>query len=397
MKITIYDHGLNTEVGVALAKAGHPTGYFTPWDEAFPKSAKAFIGTGLEGIERVTDFEKAAERSDLLVFPDTFNGEKVDYWRRRGKKVWGAGYSERLEQDRVYMNSLQKQLGIPTPARKVVKGIEALDSHLKTVKDKWVKLSKYRGDKETFHHADYESTRAQFLGTMWSEFGANPDLEWIIEDSFDGVEVGNDDFFVDGEWLQPGIIGYEKKDEGYLCKIEPAPPFVQRIKDALRQTLRSYDCNSWVSFEIRGGKLIDPCIRCPHPPTATMLVIYKNIADIVTFKSTTLQPVAAYGAGIIVGSEWAENHWCEIKIEQKYRDFVKLQRACRVDGRYYSLPGSPTVCTCVGIGDTPEKAIKQAKTVVESISVTGASFNTSSLDELLSKTVPEGKKAGIPF
>lgn len=30
MKITVYDHGLNTEVAIALGKAGHTVAYYTP-------------------------------------------------------------------------------------------------------------------------------------------------------------------------------------------------------------------------------------------------------------------------------------------------------------------------------------------------------------------------------
>ena len=407
MKIAVYDHGLNTELAITLAKAKHSVGYFTPWDEAFPKSAKAIIGKGLEGLERITDWEKACDRADIIVFPDTFNGSKVDALRRAGKDVWGAGsIGERLEQDRIYMDQLQRTIGIPAPKRETIKGVEALIAKLKTTKNKWVKLSAFRGDKETFFHEEYSATQAQFLGQMFVDFGANEDLEFILEDPIDGddvIEVGDDRLVVDGTFLSPRVIGYEAKDEAYLCYATTEQcPTLDRVNEGLEGIFRNGKVRTFFSTEVRGGKLIDPCVRCPHPPTSTMLALFSNIAEAVVNgahgKPTVLHANAKYGAGIIVGSEWCEHHWTEVCIEPSVRDFVKLQRAYRDSkGKYFALPGSPTVCTCVGIGNTPQAAIKQAKDVVSKIKCSGMSFNTSALDKLLEETVPAGKRQGIPF
>ena len=403
MKIAIYDHGLNTELAIAIAQAGHEVGYFTPWDEAFPKSAKAIIGKGLEGLTRIDNWEQAVDRSDMSVFPDTFNGTKVDDLRRRGKRVWGAGsVGERLEQVRIWMNEFQQKLQIPAPKRETGRGVDALIERLKKLENKWVKLSKFRGDKETFFHDSYSSSQAQFLGQMLVDFGANEDLEFVIEDPIDGdniVEVGDDRLIVESKFLHPRCIGYEAKDEAYIGHItrdECAPLDV--VNRGIERVLRGSLVSTFFSSEVRDGKLIDPCVRCPHPPTSVMLEMYENIGSVVAHGCGPLLRRFAYGAGIIVGSEWAEHHWCEVVIPDKVRRFVKLQRAYRNEkGKYFALPGSPTVCTCVGIGSTPEAAIKHAKRVVEQIKCSGASYNVSALDKLMEETIPLGKKNGIPF
>lgn len=409
MKIALYDHGLNTELAVSFAAAGYEVGYFTPYDEAFPKSAKAIIGKGLEGVTRIEDWEQAVDRADIIVFPDTFNGSKVDDLRRRGKAVWGAGtVGERLEQDRIYMSKLQDSLGIPAPKREFVHGVDALIERLKKVKDKWVKLSKFRGDKETFHHEDYNSTQAQFLGQMMVDFGSNEDLEFVIEDPIKGddiVEVGDDRLVVGNTFCVPRVIGYEAKDEAYLCfATHKQCDQLDLVNEKLAPIFQAGRSKTFFSSEVRGGKLIDPCVRCPHPPTSTMLALFDNIPKLIVQAATgknftpVLHTNAKYGAGIIVGSEWAEHHWCEVIIPREVRHLVKLQRAYRNSkGQYFALPGSPTVCTCVGIGNTPRAAIAQAKAVVDKIKVPSGSYNTSALDRLFEETVPMGVKQGIPF
>lgn len=405
MKIAFYDHGLNTELAILFARAGHDVGYYTPWDEAFPKSAKAIIGKGLEGIERIENWERAAKLANALIFPDTFNGEKVDHYRMQGKQVWGGGTAcEQLEQDRIGTNNWQKSVGLPTPKRVAIRGVNALIEHLKKVKNKWVKLSKFRGDKETFYHSEYDATQASYLGQMLVDFGANEDLEFLVEDPIeDAVEVGDDRLVVFGKYLSPRVIGYEAKDEGYVCFVtdKPCKP-LDLINEKVSPLLKQ--ASTFFSDEVRVtkdgvGYQIDFCGRCPHPPTSVMLELFSNLPfAMLVATNTRLKPVAQYGAGLIVGSEWAEHHWTEVKIDEKVRHLVKLQRAYRDEsGRYWALPGSPTVCTCIGFGDSPQEATKQACKTVEGVHVSGASYNTSCLDKIIEETVPAGEKVGIPF
>jgi hypothetical protein len=402
-KLVIYDHGLNTELAVTLAAEGNIVGYFTPESAAFPKSANSVIGTGLEGVTRIDNWEQAVERADVIVCPDTFCGSLVDDLQRRGRHVWGAGTrGERLEQDRHYMDGLQRSLGLPTPKRELIRGVTKLIERLKTEKDVWVKLSRFRGDKETFYHEDYSSSQAQFLGQMFVDFGANDDLEFIIEKPIKNVvEVGDDRLVVDGTFLSPRVIGYEAKDAAYLGFVtEQACPVLDAVNKALAPTLSR--ARTFFSTELRGDMLIDPTVRCPHPPLSVMLALFQNIGQAVVEGAQgnviELLPKAQYGAGVIIYSDWADHHWCELSFPPAMRRYIKLQRAYRdASGKYWALPGQSIVATCVGIGDTPALAISHAKKVADSIKCAGAEHDASALDKLLEETVPAGKKAGIPF
>jgi hypothetical protein len=163
-----------------------------------------------------------------------------------------------------------------------------------------------------------------------------------------------------------------------------------------------------VSYEARfdkegKGYLIDPCIRAPHPPLAVELEVFDNFADIVIggANGKAIRPAIPagikYGAAIEVKSSWVEEHWCELNFPAKNRRFVKLQKACKVNDKYWALPGSFVVATCVGFGATPEQAASMAKKITSEFKCEGMYYDEASLDQLVSKTLVEGKKYGIQF
>lgn len=412
MNILFYDHGLNTELAIELAREDHRVYYFTPFDEIGPRSHKAIVGKGLEGLTRVEadSWERAAENCQILVFPDGFNAIKVDHLKRLGLPVWGAGQAERLEHDRIYMRELQKKMAMSTPKYVPIVGITKLIAHLKTVKDKWVKVSRFRGDIETFHHSEWDATEASFLGRMLVDFGGNAEhIDFIVEDPIEGVEVGYDGFVINGQFPPIAMIGYEAKDEGYLGRVianADLPDAIRSVNTKLSPYLAQ--AKTFFSTELRiakdkKGYLIDPCIRCPHPPMAAELCAYDNIASIVIegTKSNHLispNPICKYVVAIMVESTWTENYWAEVKFPSAIRRNIKLSKAYRDDaGRYWALPGQTTVATCVGTGQSIEQALSNAKKVVEQVKVKGGSFNIHAVEELANTVVPQGKKLGIQF
>ena len=398
MNILFYDNGLNTELAIKLAKLGHTVGYCTPWTEAFPKAAKAYIGRGLEGLTEVRSFTAALEKCNCVVCPDTFSADRVAQAAKAGKPVWGAGAAEMLEQDRHYMKSLASATGIPLGPYEAVEGIDALMKALKPIKDVWVKTSKWRAH-ETFHHKDWESTKRQDLGPILNEFGPVADeLEFIIEQPIGGVEIGADCFFVEPTWVKPYGYGYEAKDEAYIGTwTETLPEPLERINKNLERALRSYGCCSAVSTEVRDGKLLEPTVRQPHPPTAGMLEMYDKLDKMYTLQTRTLGTKAKYCAVLVITSSYAGDHWTEIEIKPNRRQLVKLSQACRLDGKYFAVPGNEFVAYAVGIGDSVSAAVKMCKDSAEAVKCKDMGVNPSALDCLMDETIPEGKKKGIFF
>lgn len=409
MKILVYDHGLCLEAAVTLQRFGHEVYYFTPWDEAFPRTAKAMVGRGVDGVTRVDEFWTTITRKhiDMVACFDTFSKDIVKQCKRMGITVWGAGYAEELEHDRAYTKQLQKKLGLPVNEWELIVGIEPLMAYLKKHKNKWVKTNKFRGDVETFFHDEWSITIAQLLGRMLVDFGAIAnEIEFIVEEPIEGVEPGVDEFVINGEYTKPYLIGYEDKDNAYLCvQTEKLPPAIKRVNDAFSLYLK--DCKSLVSYEIRvdkkgNGYLIDPCIRAPHPPLAVELEIYDNFASIVTEgtlhnANIRAKTAAPYGAAIEIRSDWIDSHWTEISFPKELRSSVKLQNACCVDGHYYVLPHSFIACTVIGLGQTPQDAIAAATEAANEVKLRGKQYDNGALKKLLEEVVPEGEQHGIPF
>jgi|SRR5882724_1621570 len=408
MKILVADNGLCLEAAITLSKAGHTVGYSTQWEADFPEHG-TFIGKGFPGIERVDNFATALARSDMLVCFDTYSQSRCQLAKDVGKPCFGAKGAERLEQDRVHMKHLQEKLGLPTQKWKAITGINKLIEYLKVNKDCWVKASgRYRGLVETFHHEEWNTTRSMKLGQLLIDFGPQANyVEFLVEDPVGECEPGWDGFNIHGIYLSPFMIGYEAKDESYIGHVtDKMPAAFKDITEKLSTLFKHENTSSLVSFESRITKdkksyLIDPCIRAPHPPLAVELEIFTNFAKLVTEgalgKATPIKHTYPYGAAIEIKSSWVDTHWCELSFPAKYRPLVKLQKACMVDGKYWALPGSFVIATCVGFGDTMEEAAKTAKKVAGEFKAEGLYYDAASLDELVNKKVPEGKTYGIDF
>lgn len=411
-KILIYDFGLCTSVAEKLAQQGNEVYYFCPWENAFPKSSLAVIGEGLDGVERVRDFWDWVDKVDQIHFYDTFCSDIEGFLRKKGYKVFGAGESEILENNRWKSREVQQAVGLPTQHTVLIEGIEDLIEFLKENKNKVIKLNTFRGDIETFKHKEYDTTEAQYLGELMLNLGAKgKKVEFIAEDFIEGVEPGYDGFCIDGEYPAWAMFGYERKGTGYIGKVaryDELPEPIRLVNEKLKPVFKKFSpIRSFFSTEIRVGKdkkpyLIDPCVRSPMPvPTAIHLEIWDNISDFLVNaaegKMIELKPKAKYGAGICFESDWAGNHWTEIKFDEKYRDFIKLRMACKIDGRYYALPGFTSLGSVVGLGNTIQEAIDNVKKVADTLEVKELNYSISGLENIVKEDIPEGKKYGIEF
>lgn len=406
MKLLVHDHGLCLEGALKLVEAGHTVAYHTPWQRDFPEMDLA-IGKGFKVLEKVEGFAMALARSDAVICFDTMSEDRVFQAKQAGKPVFGAGPVEKLELDRIYMKKLQERLGLPTQPWCVVKGVNALIEYLKKHKDKFVKATgKHRGLIETFKHDEWNLTRSTKLGQLLIDFGPIGDsIDFLIEDPVGECEPGWDGLIINGKPLKCAMEGYEDKDETYIGRIveQPSAAFATILKELEPEF---GGASTIASFEVRIDKakksyLIDPCLRAPHPPFACELEIFDNFAELIIDalrgKSNTIKPAAKYAAAIEIKSSWVESHFCELSFDPKYRSMVKLQKACMVEGKYWALPGSFVIATCIGLGDTAEGAGKMAKKVADSFKAEGMYYDEASLDKLIKVTAKEGEKYGVAF
>jgi hypothetical protein len=72
----------------------------------------------------------------------------------------------------------------------------------------------------------------------------------------------------------------------------------------------------------------------------------------------------AYGAQIILNSEWAEEHWMPVQFPEEIRRWVKLYNHARIEGVDYTVPQIARmrqIGSVVAIGDDPDEVCETCK------------------------------------
>lgn len=271
-KCLVVDCGIFLEMAIRLAKDFGTVYYWTPWISGFPSKKSVMCGVGMEGIIRVNDWEQMEDDIDIFVFPDVYFAATQERLRKKGKFVFGSGGDD-LELDRWAAKEFIKGLGLDVQPVKRIFGLSNLREHLKKVDNKWIKISKYRRDAETWHHDKYRLSEP-VLDKWEKDLGPlKEDYEFIVEDSIDGedvVECGSDPISVDGQFPENVIQGYEQKDMGYIAKVvkySEMSPLITDFNKKIAPYLKEIKYRMFFSTEIRVGKdkkpyMIDFCNRC---------------------------------------------------------------------------------------------------------------------------------------
>lgn len=405
------DNGLFVELAIKLSKDFKRVLYYSPWQSGFPKSSNGSIGKGIEGIERVDYMFDHIRDIDIAIFPDVYYGDYQDYFRSVGIRVWGCGSAEFLETDRWRTRQYQKKAGMPVPETKRFVGLDALRAYLKTAEDKFVKVSKWRGDFETFHHVKYFTSEPILDKLEWS-LGARKKIEeFIVEASVGEVESGYDGWVIDGKFPPIAMYGFEIKDAAYAAKIEEyekIPKPIQWVNDKLVPVFKDAGSRGFFSTEVRFGKdkapyLTDPCLRSGSPPSEVMMECYSNLPEIIYEGSAgtmvTPKPLAKYAAMAMMHSAWADGNWMPVDFKKSDRQWIKFRNLTIIDGRHYAVPlssGLPEIGAVVGIGNTLNEAMERVKEVAKNVEGYILDIKIADFDPTL-QTLDEAKKYGVGF
>ncbi len=408
----VVDNGLFVEIAITLSKDFKKVLYFTEWRNSFPSKKGVMIGTGFNEIERINNLFDVIDEVDVFVFPDCYDGDLQCYLRQQGKFVFGGGNGDELELWRAEAKKLFKKLGLPVNPYKVIIGLETLRNHLKKVENKFVKISCYRGECETFHHNKYFLTEP-ILDLMESKMGAMQyDYEFIVEDAIDGddvVEAGTDLYTIDGKYPKNIICGFEIKDLGYIGKVnefEKLSPLITNYNIKISDTLKDYEYRGFMSSEIRVGKdkisyMIDACQRAGSPPNELYQQMIENLGEIVWYGSQGIlvEPVykAKYGIEVLIHSDWASENWQSIYFPEKIREWIKLRNACKIKGTYYIVPqsdGLPEIGAIVAIGDSVDECIKKVTEYAEQVEGYRIDIKLGSIENM-KEVIEKASKLGI--
>lgn len=379
----VIDNGLFAEVATTLAKSFGRVYYWTPWVNAYPKSNDLLVGTGLEGVTRIDSIWPIVNKVDLFVFPDVYHGALQVHLVELGKRVWGSRMGEELELFRDFSKQTIKSVGLPVGDYTLVKGMSNLRAFLKENKNQYIKISRTRGDFETFKHDNYSLSEPK-LDEIEHQLGAKKTMmEFIVEAAIDdAVEIGYDGFTIDGRFAPHGISNIEIKDKGYVGHFRPykeIPLPTQCVNKALEPILAEYEYRGFWSTEIRLTEdhtpyLIDPCCRAGSPPSELMLYWYDNWADIFWYgaEGVVIDPIAKaeWGAQVMLLSAWAEHNWQAIDFPADIRDNVKLHFPMVIDKKYYVTPMGydlPAIGAICAVGKTLPIAISKVKLLLEKV------------------------------
>lgn len=409
--VTVVDNGLFVDIALKIAPAFKQVYYFSAWQTAFPRSNTVLVGDGFDELTRTRWLWDAIEKSDLIIFPDTFWGDLQEHLVRIGKNVWGSRKAEWLELNRAKAKEMFKSLGLPVGPYAVVRGMRELRSYLKEHPEVWTKLSLNRGDAETFYSPYYEMIEPR-LDQLEHELGGKKELaEFIVEDNLESeIEVGYDGFCIDGNFPKRSFMGYELKDEFFVGAVKDykaLPDFMRESNDKLAPFFAKNQYRGFYSSELRVTKdktayLIDPCVRSASPPHEIFIEIFDNWPEIFWHGAhgqvIDPEPVFKYGICAMIHSNFATKNWLPIHIPDDIRHLVKIRNWCRIDEVDFFVPQPdselPEIGALVGLGDSLEEAIEQLKENSKRIEAYALEIKVDSLDKAMEQ-IEKGREIGI--
>lgn len=215
----ICDYGtLGIALAERMAESCQKVYFHSPCQSEYQDICECSKGDGLPTVERLDEplSPETIDEIDLYIFPDIGFTGLQRYLRSIGKAVWGSMDASELELYRTEFLTVIKELGLPVVGYKRVRGVSALSDYLKTVNKKWVKVNRYRAQRETFFHEDYAHSMA-ILDKLAVKFGGlKEQVVFVVQDDIpDAQEIGYDGLSVDGFYPNRSFQGYEAKNECY--------------------------------------------------------------------------------------------------------------------------------------------------------------------------------------
>lgn len=396
---TVVDGGMFVELAVRLARDFKRVFYCCDIQPAYPRLNEACVGDGINGVETIdSPWEKKSE-TDLFVFPDCSHPELQRELKSQGFPVWGSGSGCQLEWDRIGLKSKLKSVKLPVRPYTVCHGLAKLREFLADKTDQYVKLSKWRGNGETWHWISPE-TCAGKLDAIAVEFGSLQDeVEFLVEAGFDAEEVGYDGYFVGGKWPVRSFHGIEKKDKSYfgaLVEYDDLPEPLREVNDAITPLLAKAGYANFFSSEVRITEdslpyFTDPTCRLASPAGEVMLEAFDNLAEIVWAGAhgVCVDPDAnaKFAAQALIEHNGEDKAWRSLEVPDAIRQWVKLYNVAQVGEETYALPPLPhsstTVGSVLGLGDTPEEAVEALQAHAEALGDQPVTVEVMSLAEAL--------------
>jgi hypothetical protein len=403
----VVDHGLFLPIALKLAEQMGKVYYWSPWDDCAPKVEKGIIGDGFENLHRVESIWDIKSECDLFVFPDVgFAGLQKELVSQ-GYAVWGHHGADELETKRGLFLDTLEDVGMLVPDYDIVLGLTKLREFLKDKEDLWIKISRWRGDWETFHWRDWEHDEVT-LDFYAYHFGPAKELiKFYVFKTIDtDIEDGIDTYCIDDQFPKTVMHGMECKDKSYLCSIQLMEDVDERVRivpEKFGPVLGKYGYRGFFSCEVRikddDSNFIDPTCRAASPPSQVMTELFGNLGDIIWQGANGIlvepEPTAAFGVQALLTIDRSKDEWVVLDVPEEIRQWVKCGFACEIDGKI-CIPPHPLesmVGWLVATGDSIEEAIDNLKEYAGQLP-DGVSCDVDSMAHLL-KEAETAKEQGI--
>jgi hypothetical protein len=394
--VLVFDYGNYVSIAQRLARDCKKVYYCTNWQTGFPKWNSYAIGLNVPGIERVDHWSEVIDECDLIVFPDLYQGAFQEWLVAIGYTVFGTRTGETMEIYRDEFKEMLADVGLPVNPHKIIYGFDALKKHLYKYSDRYVKTSIIRGNGETFHWIDKRLSESR-LDELQHSLGAfKEEAVFVVEEPIpDAVEIGYDGFVIDGHYPNRTLCGIEIKDTGYVGGVidyNQLPGVLRDINKKLKDIFASAGYKCFFSNEIRWtgkkGYFIDSTNRCPQPPGNLQEEIYKDysryIWEIANGIVPEVEATVQFGAQLIIKSDWATSEPQAVYFPSKYATRVKIKNLMYKDDIPYYIPCDISMCeigSVVGLGNTMQEAIDDAKKIAATVEGDGISVNGDALDQ----------------
>jgi hypothetical protein len=362
--------------------------YFSSWANAFPVSREFAPACGIDNIERVNDpvaFMLDGKASHVIC-PDIYTNDLERLARHFKIPTFGSGDENILETDRWHLAEFLDSHGLDLIQQEEIEGIDALGAHLKKHEDKYVKVSVFRGDMESFHHVKWSSTEVWYddlkrrLGPLAQK------MRFLVQDPIpDAIEIGIDTFVLDGKFATPSVLGMERKDAAYFgWVVDELPEQFGPIVRALSGYFKDY--NNFFSNEMRINKhgifMTDATCRIPSPPGGVMMASILNLSNVILKGEQPNYGETKYLYEIVLKSDWVADHWLEVTYPDEHA--YAFHNYCKIDGKTWIIPHDSKYVefgSALGWGSEREQAKERCIEAAKALEGYQVTFDASELDK----------------
>lgn len=402
----VVDHGQFIDVARRLSHEFQEVYYYCPSERGCQVISEGIIGDGFNEFQKVRTIHEVKSKCDLFVFPDIgFYSEQAEL-REQGFAVWGSGDAGLLEERRGLFLETLKSLDMPVPNYTAIRGIENLRSFLKNAKDKYIKISRWRGNIETTHWRSWKQD--SYVLDQWAViFGpAQGYLTFYVFDPIpEDVEDGFDTWVVDGQMPSLVMHGQENKDKSYIGVMQEFSDLPDTLKELSYPFMRELGERNYrapFSTEARGRYFIDPTLRCPSPPHQLQMELVKNFGEVAWLGANGIlvEPEIEHNCGVqaLVSCEREKDEWAIVEVPESIEPYFYPMYACKLDGAICFPPGGlgSMLAWITGTGNTIQEAIETLQERKSELP-NGVCCDDKSLAELLKDVAESDSKPPVPI